>query len=123
MRAGLTALGWLFVAVGVVGIVVPGLPTTPFLLVAAWCFARSSPRFRAWLLRHRLLGPPIVAWQRYGAVPLSAKIAAVAMMAVSFAYVALFTDTRGPWVAAMGLTLAAIAAWLVSRPTPPPPTS
>lgn len=122
MRWALIALGWLFVAVGVVGVVVPGLPTTPFLLVAAWCFARSSPRFRAWLLGHRLLGPPVQAWQQHGAVPTSAKILAVAMMAASTAYVALFTEAGWPWVVAMALTLAVIAAWLVTRPSPPPQT-
>ena len=121
MRLLLFLLGWVFVAVGVVGIVVPGLPTTPFLLVAAWCFARSSPRFRAWLLHNRVLGPPVLAWQRHGAVPTSAKIVAVTTMAASLAYVAFFT--AAPWygVAAMGATLAVIAAWLVTRPTPPAP--
>jgi uncharacterized membrane protein YbaN (DUF454 family) len=119
MRWALIALGWTMVGVGVVGIVVPGLPTTPFLLVAAWAFARSSERFRHWLLNHRLFGPPIVAWQRHGAVPTSAKVLAVAMMAASLAYVAFFTTAPRYGVVAMGVTLAVIAAWLVSRPRPP----
>ena len=119
MRPLLILFGWAMVAIGLVGIAVPGLPTTPFLLVAAWAFAKSSPRFRHWLLTHRLFGPPIEAWQRHGAVPTSAKIVAVATMTASFAYVAFFTSA--PWygVATMGVTLAAIATWLVTRPTPP----
>lgn len=58
-RALLVAAGLLCVALGVLGIVVPGLPTTPFLLLAAFCFARSSERFHQWLLSHRWLGPYI----------------------------------------------------------------
>ncbi|MEQ9640453.1 MAG: YbaN family protein [Alphaproteobacteria bacterium] len=124
MRPLLFALGWLFVGTGVVGIVVPGLPTTPFLLLAAWCFAKSSPRFRHWLVNHKWLGPPVVAWQRHGAVPRSAKIAAVAMMAASTAYVAIFVDVAWYWPTLMGCTLAVIAAWLITRPSlPAPPTS
>lgn len=119
MRWALLALGWTMVAIGVIGIFLPLLPTTPFLLVAAWAFAKSSDRFRHWLLTHPVLGPPVRDWQRYGAVPTVAKVMAVTMMTASLAYVAFFT--AAPWygVAAMGATLAAIAAWLVSRPRPP----
>ncbi len=59
---GLIALGWLSIALGVIGIFLPLLPTTPFILLAAWCFARSSERFHQWLMNHQRLGPIVKAW-------------------------------------------------------------
>jgi len=58
----LMALGWLAFATGILGIVLPLLPTTPFMLLAAALFARSSPRFHRWLLAHPWFGPPIEDW-------------------------------------------------------------
>ena len=62
LRYALIGLGWVNVALGAIGIVVPGMPTTVFLLIALWAFSKSSERFRTWLYEHRRLGPPIRAW-------------------------------------------------------------
>jgi len=59
----LISVGWLALALGVLGIFLPLLPTTPLVLLASWCFARSSRRFHAWLLNHAVLGPIISRWQ------------------------------------------------------------
>ena len=75
-----TLVGILFVVLGAIGAVLPLLPTTPFVLVAAWCFARSSPRLHRWLLESRLFGPMLRDWEENRCVPLRAKITAVVMM-------------------------------------------
>ncbi|MCH4554286.1 YbaN family protein, partial [Aestuariibaculum sp. L182] len=69
-RAFYFALGWVMVALGFIGALLPVMPTTIFLIIAAWCFGRSSPRFEKWLLEHPVFGPTLVQWQRHGAIPL-----------------------------------------------------
>ncbi len=75
-------LGFFFVGVGMIGVVLPVLPTTPFLILAAACFARSSERWHAWLLRNPTFGPLIRAWERDRCIPRGAKIAAFTVMAI-----------------------------------------
>ena len=74
----------LCVGLAVAGIFLPLLPTTPFLLVAAACFARSSPRFHRWLLEHRVFGPLIRDWQTHRALPARTKAVAIGMLVVTF---------------------------------------
>ncbi|MGL5287399.1 MAG: YbaN family protein [Aeromonas sp.] len=80
----LTLLGVLSLLFGIIGIVVPLLPTTPFVLLAAALFARSSPRFHHWLLNQRHFGPMIDDWQRYRGMRRSAKRRANVMILLSF---------------------------------------
>jgi uncharacterized membrane protein YbaN (DUF454 family) len=75
-----TALGILFVAIGVVAIFVPLIPTTPFLLLAALCFDKGSEKFRAWLLNHKTLGPPIHDWRRNKVIRTKHKTLATVMV-------------------------------------------
>lgn len=81
----LTIIGWLAVALGTLGVFLPLLPTTPFILLAAWCFARSSPRFHQWLLYRSWFGGYLRHWQQYRAMPHGAKSRAIAMIVVTFA--------------------------------------
>lgn len=83
IRYALLAIGWLSVALGVMGIFLPVLPTTPFLLLAAACFMRSSKRFYLWLVNHRQLGPWIVDYLEGQGIPLKGKIYAISLMWLS----------------------------------------
>jgi uncharacterized membrane protein YbaN (DUF454 family) len=83
-RILLLSLGWLAIVLGTLGIVLPLLPTTPFVLLAAWCFARSSPRFHHWLLWKSPFGRFIRHWQQHRAMPPGAKVRAMLLIVVTF---------------------------------------
>ena len=85
LRYALFAIGWLSVVLGVIGIFLPVLPTTPFLLLAAACFARSSPRFYQWLVGHPRLGPWIRDYLDGNGIPLKGKVYAIGLMWLSIA--------------------------------------
>lgn len=69
----LISLGWLSVVLGVIGIFLPIMPTTPFILLAAWCFAESSPRFHQWLRNHKHLGLIVRSWEDGKGIPLKVR--------------------------------------------------
>ena len=116
MRIIYFSLGWVMVALGVIGLVMPLMPGAVFLIVAAWCFARSSPRFEAWLLNHPTLGKPLCDWRAAGAIPRSAKIFACAGMAMGFSVFWYSVDPSLPLALAVAVGFLACAAYVVSRP-------
>lgn len=85
-------LAWIFFALGAIGVILPVLPTTPFMILALWAFAKSSKRFHTWLYQHRLFGPPLQKWEEHRVIPLSAKILSISMMTMSLTYIILFRD-------------------------------
>lgn len=76
-RGLLFVAGWVSLALGVIGIFLPLMPTTVFVLLAAWCFARSSPRFHRWLLAHRWFGPMVRSFRDGGRLPRAVRLRAV----------------------------------------------
>jgi uncharacterized protein len=92
VRALLVTVGTLSLVLGVVGIVVPILPTTPFLLVAAACYARSSTRLSAWLLGQPSLGPIVAEWRRSRSLPPRVKTRAILVVALTFGLSILIVD-------------------------------
>lgn len=117
MRVVFLSLGWFFVAVGIAGIFIPLLPTFDFLLLATFCFARSSPRLESWLMNHPRFGEGLRAWQRERSISLASKIYAVVFVAVSFGIVIAFVNIAA-WaklsLAVLGILL---IAYIASRPT------
>lgn len=120
MRPLWVALGWLALALGALGVLLPLLPTTPFVLLAAFAFGKGSPRLRRRLEDNRLFGPIIEDWERSGAIALRYKIIACSVMAVTFA-VSLYLELPGYALALQGGCMLAAAAYVVSRPNGPAP--
>lgn len=114
----LLALGLFFTALALVGALLPVLPTTPFLLLAAACFVRSSPAFHRRLLANRIFGPYIEQWQQDRTVPRDAKIKAYVLVVVTFAIsIVLVGQAWLRWsLAGVGL---ALIVFLVRLPEPP----
>lgn len=110
-------LAYVALGLGLVGIVVPGLPTVPFVLLSAFAAARGSRRLHERLLADPRFGPMIRDWQEQGAVSRRAKRLAATMMAI--AAVVMFLAAPAWWMAATGTAvMALVAAWLWSRPEP-----
>ena len=117
-RLLLLALAGICIGLGVVGVFVPGLPTTVFILIAGWAAARSSPRLSAWLESHPIFGAVLRDWRAGGYVSRRAKWTATIAMAVCA--VILFLSEPGPWLAeSVTLLLVCVAIWLWYRPEPP----
>mgnify|MGYP001828640502 CR=1 FL=1 len=117
LRWLLLATGLVFVGLAALGAVLPVLPTVPFLLVAAACFARSSARFYQWLLSNRVFGPLIQDWRETRTIPLRAKISAIAAIALVGGSSVLFF-VANPW-AKLGVSviLIGLAGFLLRLPT------
>ncbi len=108
-------LGWLFLGIGVIGAFVPVMPTVPFLLVAAFCFERGSPKLHRWLMSHPRLGPPLQDWRNRRVIRPMAKLLAVTAMATSCSYVQFFTETPEPLRWTMFSVMALVAAFILTR--------
>ncbi len=114
-RWGLLAFAWLNVGLGMIGVFVPGMPTTIFLIIAVWAFSKSSIRFQRWLWEHPKFGPSIRAWHLHRVIPVKAKIMAASMMAVSLIIVTVFVADSWVFPALLAAFLVPVLAFIVSR--------
>ncbi|WP_290651229.1 YbaN family protein [Aquisalimonas sp.] len=109
------ALGMTAVAIGALGTVVPLLPTTPFLLVAAWAFARGSERWRLWLLNHPRFGPAIRSWQTQRAIPRKVKWIGIASVIASL-LIAIWMQLPPAALTLQVIALVCVSIFLLTRP-------
>ncbi len=117
-RLAWLCLGVLCVGLAIIGAVLPLMPTTVFLLVAAFAFARSSPKLHAWLLEHKVFGPLIQNWQTHGAISKKAKYTSViSMIAILVLSWGLGVPIR--ILVIQIVVLGMVAAFLLTRPNPP----
>lgn len=111
--------GMVSLILGIIGAFLPVMPTTIFIIIAAWCFSKSSEKMELWLLNHKSFGPPLRDWQDYGAIPYRIKIIAISMIFVSFALSSWALWGRWHILAIVGATLLAVTLYIATRPKPP----
>ncbi|WP_156850665.1 YbaN family protein [Bartonella refiksaydamii] len=117
LRIFTSIVGWVMVILGIIGIVLPIMPTVPFLLVASWCFARSSPRFHHWLNNHRVFGPPIKQWEEKKVIPPFVKVFAVVSMVGGFLSFLVMLHPAWWFALLVAAVLLLIAIYIVTRPS------
>lgn len=118
----LAVCGLLFILLALLGALLPLLPTTPFLLLAAWCFAKSSPRLHRWLHTNRLFGEYLRRYRSGKGLSLSVKVGSISLLWIALASSAFALRGRGPWpavlLAVVGLAVTAhIAAIKTASPS------
>lgn len=119
LRPVFLVLGVLCTALGIVGMFVPGLPTTVFLIVALWAFSKSSQRLQFWLWTHPRFGPGLRLWHLHRVIPVKAKIAAVSVMMLSLAII-IFEAHSWEAPATVAAIMIPIAMWICTRRSVPP---
>ena len=116
VKAILIVFGCTNVVIGAVGIVIPGLPTTIFLIIALWAFSQSSDRFHKWLYNHRLFGPTLQNWTTHGIIPRKAKALAAISMSVSWCAVVYYSG-YWIWPLVVGILMIVVAGYILTRPS------
>lgn len=112
--------GCLAVVLAIIGIVLPLLPTTPFAIVAAFCFSKSSPRFHQMLLNNKYLGPTLRLWEEQGSISVKAKITSTVMMYALVSYPLIFMIENNATKIAVLLCMICVSIYIWTRPNPKP---
>jgi uncharacterized membrane protein YbaN (DUF454 family) len=110
-------LAWVWLALGVLGIFLPILPTTPFALLAAWCFSKSSEKWHQWLISTPHLGPVILDWEKHGVIGKRAKLLACSCLILLFSYTLIFVNVS-LWVKIfVSLIGVSVLVFILTRPS------
>ena len=115
-QQGYLLLGWICVGLGVIGFFLPVMPTTVFILSAAWAFARASPRLHLWLREHPHFGPSLSSWEDHRAMPRRAKRLALLMLGVSYLITATLLGPLAPGAIIAGLCIVGVAVFIMRIP-------
>ena len=111
-------LGLLFVGIGCLGVLIPGLPTTIFIIIASWFFSKSSKRLDAWLYNHKIFGHLLINWRMYGAISRNSKIYATCIIIPTFITTSWLTfPLIGDIIFLTSGSL--LIFYILTRPTPP----
>lgn len=113
-------LGWFFFFTGALGVVLPVLPTTPFMLLALWAFSKSSQRFHNWLYQHKFFGPPIQKWVKYRVIPIQAKVIALSFMSFAMIYLFFFASHHYIYNVIASVLILYGAFFILTKPSKPP---
>ena len=117
MRWMFVTLGWIFFILGIIGILLPVMPTAPFIMLAAGCWARSSKRFHFWLINHKYFGKYVRDWEENHAVPFYAKWLATIMMSLSTAMLFYKLPAGNQWMAwVVAVVCSGVALYLFRLP-------
>ncbi len=119
-RPVMLVLGFLFVGMGFLGTLLPLLPTVPFLILALFCFSKSSEKFHSWLYNHKIFGNQLKLWDKYKVVPPIAKIASISSMSASYIYMVFFAQIPLIGLVCSGAIMAYAAFYILTKPSYPP---
>ena len=118
LRLVAMAAGWISLILGIIGIFLPLLPTTPFVLLSAYCFSKSSPRLHHWLIHQPRLGPMIQNWEQQGSISQNAKVTATVLMVGLFSLSLLFLDLSLLFKSSLVCTGVGVLGFIWTRPLP-----
>lgn len=119
LRLVYLALGWVFFGLGAAGVVLPLLPTTPFMLLALWAFSQSSERFHRWLYHHPVFGPRLRQWHEQRVIPWPVKLTALVTMAASLLIMWFVSHVPPPLFALAAAVMLAGAVFILRCPSRP----
>ncbi len=119
LRFVVMGAGWVSLSLGIVGVFLPLLPTTPFVLLAAYCFSKSSARLHHWLIQQPQLGPMIHNWEQHGSISKRAKITATVAMIILFTISLTLLSIGMVYKVLLVGIAAAVLAFIWTRPLPP----
>lgn len=117
MKIFFLLLGWISLGLGVLGIFLPVLPTTPFAILSGYLFSKSSPRLHQWLLTRPVLGELIIQWEKYGIIQLRAKILSTLLIIPLFSYTLIFVNVVWVIKTIVFLTGVAVLTFIWTRPS------
>ena len=116
LRVCYLGVGHICIVLAIIGAILPGMPTTVFLIIAAWAYGKSSERFRTLIHNHPKYGPMVCNWEQYGVIPLKAKILAGSMMALSVG-LCFYKSHNKLWPSLLAITLIIVYGYILSRPS------